>query len=486
MKIKHARKVQLQGMEALVLPLFKRFDPEEVGRVCPELPPLLKKRKFKGRVGDRLTFYSVGLGTFCAAVGGGDPRSLLDTRKCASHIMGILGENKVSRAVIRFGPATDLNTEAAVNFVDYLYLNHYRFDSYLSKDARAGRVKKIILVFEGAKPLGAGTLAEREILDVSVRRVRRLVDEIPARLNPDTLCREFEENAADTGVGIDVRRGKELEDMRLKGLVTVGQGSVYEPALIRLTYTPPSHRWTVAVVGKGITFDSGGLNIKIGNYMEEMKCDMAGAATVLGIVDAAARLQLPVKVEAFAAVAENMPGHRAYKPGDIITYKNGKSVEVVNTDAEGRLVLADALIEAAALKPNYIIEFSTLTGAIVTALGDTFAGLMTTHTGLRRHLERAGETTGDLVWPMPMFADYRESIKSKVADLKNANYKGASSIKAGLFLKEFTAGIPFAHIDIAGTAFLSSTNSFYSQQGATGFGVRLMVDFLKQLSENGR
>jgi leucyl aminopeptidase len=218
--------------------------------------------------------------------------------------------------------------------------------------------------------------------------------------------------------------------------------------------------------------------------MEEMKCDMAGAAVVLAVMKSVAMLRLPVKVIALAAAAENMPGSQAYKPGDIITYANKKTVEIVNTDAEGRLVLADALIVAARLKPDVIIEFSTLTGAIVTALGDGIAGVMCRNRKLRGELLQAADACGELLWELPLFSEYRKDIRSKVADLKNANYHGASSIKAGLFLNEFTGSVPFAHIDIAGTAFLSKPGHWLAAEGATGFGVRLLVEYLKKSTEN--
>jgi leucyl aminopeptidase len=312
--------------------------------------------------------------------------------------------------------------------------------------------------------------------------VRDLVNEIPAQVTPDTLTAAFADSARRNHLQLDIWRRQELELNGMNGLLAVGASSCCEPALLTLSYTPPAFTRTVALVGKGITFDSGGLNLKPGNSMDEMKSDMAGAAAVLGALNAAARLRLPVRLIGLAALAENLPGRRAYKPGDVITYANKKTVEIVNTDAEGRLVLADALIVAARRKPDMIIELSTLTGAIVTALGDSFAGLMCRNKKLSAALLQAATACGERLWELPLPGEYRESITSKVADLKNANYNGASPIKAGLFLNEFTAAVPFAHIDIAGTAFLSKPNSCFSSEGATGFGVRLLVKFLQDLA----
>jgi leucyl aminopeptidase len=215
-----------------------------------------------------------------------------------------------------------------------------------------------------------------------------------------------------------------------------------------------------------------------------MKSDMSGAAVVLGITEAISKLKLPVIVDAFAPIAENMPGQYAYKPGDIITFNNKKTVEIFDTDAEGRLLLADALIMASKEDPDCIIELSTLTGSIANFLGDGIAGLMGNNETLMSMLLDSGGNTGEQLWQLPLIEVYKESIQSKIADLKNAGYGRASAIKAGLFLNEFIKKIPFAHIDIAGTAFLSKPNTLYAQEGATGFGVRLLLDFLQDLEKN--
>jgi len=487
MNIRLGRGVNLRGRDGIVLPLFKGFSRQDLGAgPFAELVKALKRRDFRGRVGDRLVFYSSGMDRLVACIGAGDSRSLGDTRKTARLAMGLILDHKLRTPLIHFVRPGRLDREALVNFIDFLYLNHYRFDGYIGPDRRAKPVKDIVLDLPKIRGVDAALMAERAMVDGCVDRVRRLIDEPPSRVNPDTLVDTFREAARETGLRIETKREPELREANLQGLLAVGRASPFSPALIQISHRPERSVRTVAVVGKGITFDSGGLNVKVGNTMGEMKCDMAGAATVLGIVTAAARLDLPVRVEGFAAVAENMPGQRAYKPGDIITFKNGKSVEVVNTDAEGRLVLADALIEAAGRKPDMIVEFSTLTGAIVTALGDMLAGVMGEPQTFVRGLLRAGESTGERLWNLPLLPEYRESIQSKVADLKNADYRGASSIKAGLFLKSFTDDVPFAHVDIAGTAFLSRPNPYHSREGATGFGVRLILEFLRDLQEKSR
>ncbi len=372
-----------------------------------------------------------------------------------------------------------LDRDYLINLVDYLLLNDYRFDRYRKKKEKG--LQQLDLFSRHQTAISSLELRQREMLDPPVRLVRDLVNETPAKVNPDSLVAALAEVAGRNRSRIQVLRRRELEKRGYRGLLAVGGAGCCEPALVTLTYAPTGFRRTVALVGKGITFDSGGLNIKIGKAMEEMKCDMAGAALVAGVLQAVAQLRLPIRLIGLAAIAENMPGRAAYKPGDVITYANGKTVEIVNTDAEGRLILADALIEASRLKPDCIVEFSTLTGAIVTALGDSFAGLMTRNRRLASQLLAAGERCGEFLWELPLFEEYRENIGSTIADLKNANYEGASSLKAGLFLAEFTGRVPFAHIDIAGTAFLSKANHYFSATGATGFGVRLMIEFLRSL-----
>ena len=482
MIIQKKRKIGPGKTEAVVLPIFEKMKIDPLIGDIPEWRETLKKFKLKGIPGRDLVFYSDRRKCWLLAIGAGRADRLNDARKLARKIVLRLKENRIRQADVDLRESGPLRLEYLINLVDYLHLNGYRFDRYLRK--KEAPLRRIDLVLAPGSPLAAHHLRERDRIGRNVRMVRDLINDIPANVNPDSLVRAFLDLARENGLKAKAWRKTELERRKMNGLLAVGGSSCCEPALAFLEYAPREFQRTGAVVGKGITFDSGGLNIKTGRSMEEMKCDMSGAALVAGILKTAAILKLPVRVVGLAAIAENMPGRRAYKPGDIITYANRKTVEVVNTDAEGRLVLADALIEAARLKPDFIIEFSTLTGAIVTALGDGFAGLMTRNRKLGDGLTRAGESTGEFLWEMPLFDEYKESIKSFLADLKNADYNGASSAKAGLFLSEFVGRTPFAHIDIAGTAFLSKPNFFFATPGATGFGLRLTIDFLKTLAKN--
>jgi len=465
----------------VVVPVFRGSPAVEPWRTFPELEFPARAGKFKGKIGEAMACHSLEQQRLFLLVGAGRPGHIPDARKLACKTMTLLREHRVGRVLIYLITPAPLPGAYLRNLVDYLHLNNYRFDRYQKKKRKA--VDRIQLVCKPRSAWSAKDLRTREIILDEVSQVRDLVNEIPAKIHPDSLVEIFSGSAGRHGLQLAVWRRKELAANGMNGLLAVGAAAGCPPALVFLSHVPKKYSRTVVLVGKGITFDAGGLNLKPGNSMEEMKSDMAGAAAVMAVVRIAAELDLPVKVVALAALAENMPGRRAYKPGDIISFANRKTVEIVNTDAEGRLVLADALIMAAREKPDMIIELSTLTGAVVSALGDAMAGLMCRNKKLAGALLLAAETTGELLWELPLPVEYRESITSKVADLKNANYNGASSIKAGLFLSEFVGSTPFAHLDIAGTAFLGKPNFCTSAEGATGFGVRLLVQFLQDLAK---
>jgi leucyl aminopeptidase len=480
MKILKKTAFKAKAHGCVVVPIFQGMDRTPLWREFPELEQPVRQKKMKGAGNEALLCYSLERRCLFLLVGGGRCGHLPDGRRLACKTMSLLRENRIGRAAIYFSATGPYPPAYLRSLIDYLHLNDYRFDRYRKKKGKA--VERIEMTFSKRTALAAAELQEREIIATEVRRARDLVNDMPAKVTPDAMVAAFAESASRHGMKLTSWRGKELEKNGMNGLLAVGASSCCQPALLTLAYTPKEFRRTVALVGKGITFDSGGLNLKPGNSMEEMKSDMAGAAAALSVMNAVAGLNLPVRTVALAPLAENLPGRRAYKPGDIIAYANKKTVEIVNTDAEGRLILADALIAASRLKPDLIIELSTLTGAIVTALGDSYAGLFCRNRKLSAALLRAATTSGDLLWEMPLPAEYRESIISKIADLKNANYNGASSVKAGLFLSEFVGKIPFAHIDIAGTAFLSKPNFCLASGGATGFGVRLLIEFLRNLS----
>ncbi|MDQ7010592.1 MAG: leucyl aminopeptidase, partial [Mariprofundaceae bacterium] len=279
---------------------------------------------------------------------------------------------------------------------------------------------------------------------------------------------------------VTVMDKKAIEKAGFTALLAVNQGSAKEPRFIVLEYAGgKKNEAPVALVGKGLTFDAGGISIKPAAQMDEMKFDMCGAAAVLGIFRAATELNLPVNLLGVIASTENLLGAAAYKPGDIITSYKGVTIEVQNTDAEGRIILSDALAWAAGKKPAEIIDFATLTGACVIALGAQATGLMGTGEKVIRGLKKSGDHTHDRVWQLPLYDEYQEQIKSEIADIKNIGGREAGTITAACFLSRFVDDIPWAHLDIAGTAW-NMKGTDISPKGATGAGVRLVVDYLRQ------
>lgn len=294
------------------------------------------------------------------------------------------------------------------------------------------------------------------------------------------------EYLAQTARGISGRHGMEatvldraaIEQEGLGGLATVGRSSSEEPRFIVLEHRGGGDEAPVVIVGKAITFDSGGISIKPSAGMEDMKFDMGGGAAVLGAMEAVGALGLPLNVVALVPATENLPAGDAYKPGDVLTLHSGKTVEVISTDAEGRLILADALSYARRYSPAAVVDCATLTGACLVALGRHASGLMGNDEDLVAEIQSAGETAGERAWPLPLFEEYTEQIKGDTADIKNAGGRNAGALTAGAFLKEF-ADYPWAHLDVAGTAFGSTSPNAYTPKGASGNPARLLVEFLQ-------
>jgi leucyl aminopeptidase len=271
---------------------------------------------------------------------------------------------------------------------------------------------------------------------------------------------------------------REIKELGMGGVMGVSQGSAHPPRFIILEYGQPSKK-TIVLVGKGVTFDTGGISIKPSANMAEMKMDMSGAAAVIGTFEAVARLKLPVHLVGLIPAVENMPSGSSIRPGDILRHYGGKTSEVDNTDAEGRLILADALAYAEKFKPAAVIDIATLTGACVVALGHHASGMMGNDEGLMKKLKAAGERTYERVWPLPMFDEYEKLIKSDVADVRNVGGRWAGAITGAWFLKKFIGNYKWVHLDIAGTAILEE-NSDYTPKGGSGVGVRLLTEFLRR------
>ncbi|CAN5477885.1 leucyl aminopeptidase [soil metagenome] len=370
---------------------------------------------------------------------------------------------------------------AAAALVEGAILASYRFDRYKSKpgdgdEGAKARPKLGSLTVLGAAGAAAAVEAARASSEAANRA--RELQNLPSNLaTPAYLAERALELAVEhDSLTCEVMERDEMVERGMGGLEAVSAGTDAPPKLITIRHEGPGE--LIAIVGKGVTFDSGGISIKPSGGMQEMKMDMSGAAAVIETMGAVAELGLDANVLAVVPATENMPSGHAVKPGDIITQLNGKTVEVNNTDAEGRLILADALAYAVELGAERLVDFATLTGAVVVALGSTYAAVISNDDGLAAQVAEAGERTGELAWRLPLHEEYKKLTKGTVADLTNAASKRkAGTIYAGSFLEEFVDGRPWAHVDIAGTAW--DTGRAYVGKGPTGFGVRLLVELLR-------
>ena len=339
----------------------------------------------------------------------------------------------------------------------------------------------------GSAPAGGtdGIRRRAEAIAAAVSLARDLVNTAPSDLFPATLADEAERVAAASGLQAEVLDEKALQENGYGGIVGVGQGSVNPPRLVRLEYAPPRADKTVVFVGKGITFDSGGLSLKPPKSMETMKSDMGGAAAIIGAMQAIAVLAPAVRVIGYLAIAENMPSGSAQRPSDVLTIYGGKTVEVLNTDAEGRLVLADALARSAEDAPDVVVDVATLTGAQVVALGTRVSAVMANDDALREAVVAAADRAGEAMWPMPLPAELRKGLDSGVADLANvAPDRNGGMLVAGLFLREFVPeGVRWAHLDIAGPSFNDGPPHGYTPKGGTGAATRALVQIAVDAAE---
>jgi len=372
-------------------------------------------------------------------------------------------------------PADDVAALAAV--AEGALLGAYSFTRYrdAKSAAKAARVAAIVIATPLPREGAVKAAVDRaEAIAEAVHATRDLINAAPNDLYPEAFAELARAAVKGTGVKITVLDEKALAAGGYGGILAVGQGSARGPRLVKVAYSPSRPSAKVALVGKGITFDSGGISIKAAAGMEAMKSDMSGAAAVLHTVIAAARLELPVAVTGWLCIAENMPSGSAQRPSDVITIRGGKTVEVLNTDAEGRLVLADGLVSAVEEKPDAVLDIATLTGAQMIALGNRVSAVMGTE-ALRADVVTAAEVAGEQFWPMPLPDDLRAGLNSKVADLANIGERWGGMLSAGIFLREFVGSTPWAHLDIAGPSFNEGSAHGYTPVGGTGVGVRTML-----------
>lgn len=387
---------------------------------------------------------------------------------------------KITRDASMATTLHQVGDDAEVAVLEGLLLSQYRFDKYRS-EKKPSKLERIALIdLDEATTTAAARRAG--IVADAVNLARDLINEPPSAKPPSALVAIARDIAEERGLDIRVYEPDEFETERFGGLMGVAAGSHQPAAMIVLRHDPPDPKGFVAIVGKGIVFDSGGLSLKTPSGMEAMKTDMSGAAVVIATMQAVGALQLPVKVVGVAPVTENMPGGGAQRPGDVLTPRNGKTVEVVNTDAEGRLVLADALSLVAEEEPDLIVDAATLTGACPVALGDKIAGLWGNTDEAIDRVKAAAARAGESVWHMPLPRMYRKNIDSDVADMKNSGPRYGGSINAALFLEEFVGDVPWAHLDIAGPARWPD-DEHYHVKGGSGFGVRTLIHLLEAAGE---
>jgi len=412
-----------------------------------------------------------------------EPEKLRNAGASITSLCNSRGIENISVYVPAYKNMTKLNVLKSV--AEGFYLSNYRFDKYITKKEKNDKplMTKISIICEIKN--ADMILKEVEILAENTLLCRDLVNELSDSSNATQISSIAKKISKVENISCKVYNKAELEKMNMGLLLAVNRGSSTPPALAVLTYNGnPKSKKYFALVGKGITFDSGGMNLKPSGHLETMRMDMAGAATVMYALKAAAELNIKKNIYAVMPLTDNMIASNAYRPGDIYKSYNGKTVEVGNTDAEGRLILADALsFTEDRLKPECIIDVATLTGACLAALGETVAAYLTEDDMLSELLKEAAETTGEKAWQLPLFNDFKENMKSEIADISNmAAEKNAGTINAAVFLSNFVEKTRWAHIDIAGTAWYSKQRG-YRPKNATGYGVRLLVETVKNWHE---
>jgi leucyl aminopeptidase len=443
------------------------------------LPAGVPESEFDGGSGSTVLLRDKNQRTLVAGVGEKtkvEPDTIRKAAGTAIKALLKLGASDIALDLTAFAAHAGPAVEGAI-------LAGYKFDGFgkdPSKNKRGVLTRLQVIVKDGDLAPARAAAREAEIL-ATISNTIRGIGNLPGNmLTPAILAEKAQELASGRALTVKVWNERHLARDGFGGILAVGQGSIHPPRLIVLEYRGGARKDApVALVGKAVTFDTGGISLKPGAAMDEMKWDKMGGCAVLGMMLAAAELKLPLNLVGLIPAAENMPGPDAYRPGDIITTRDGKTIEVLNTDAEGRIILVDAIAHARlTYKPSVILEYSTLTGAIIMALGHRRAGLFTADEKLSAALVAAGKSTGELAWPMPIDDEYRESVLSEIATAKNAGYREGGSCCAASFLKLWAEETPFVHFDIAGVAWNTKPPA-HLEGGATGYGLRLTLAALK-------
>jgi leucyl aminopeptidase len=446
----------------------------------------LGAHKFEAKAGQTLVLPKKSGGGYLIGVGVGKMETTRELREAFGMLLAKL--QGLSGTVVdvtvheqwatKFGAAT-----VAGIFEETANLFSYQFARY--KEVPKAKIASITVYLEVDQMTGVkGAVEAARARAEGVKLTRNLVNTSANDMTPTVLANEAKAIAKKSSlITANIHDAAWAKKQGMGAYLAVDQGSDEPAKFIHLVYKPKKAKKKVAIVGKGVTFDSGGLSLKPANYMETMKCDMAGAAVVLGVFEALTHLEFPVEVHGYIAATENMPSGKAIRPGDVVRSAHGKTIEILNTDAEGRLTLADALWYAQKQKPDHIVDLATLTGACVVALGEQVAGVMSDDSELTSALKAAADASSEDLWQLPLHSGYTKSLKSDIADLKNITsspYGGA--VTAGLFLKEFiNEGQSWAHMDIAGPAFVSAPLNSYIGKGGTGYGVRTLLGWIESL-----
>jgi leucyl aminopeptidase len=447
-----------------------------------------EQQGFGGKIAQTLVIRSPDGGPAVVLVGLGSPDKLVGdagretVRRAAASFVRAAGKSGTALLVLPEVTGVAI-ADVAAAAAEGGSLATYSYDHFRSSEPSTGLVGLVLTGGTGdADGVVAGAARGTQVAQ-SVALARDLVNEPPSSLTPERFAQLVSDRFESVdGLTVEVWDQERITTERLGGLLGVAAGSVRPPRLVKLTYQPSDpyefdgRRPQLALVGKGITFDSGGLSLKSASGMETMKTDMGGAAAVLAALDAIAALGGRIPITAWAPMTENMPSGSAIKPGDVLTTRSGKTIEVLNTDAEGRLILSDGLTLAIEEEPDAVIDLATLTGAAIVALGKEIAGLMGNNEELRDAVQAAGSAAGEPSWPLPLPADYAAHIESEVADMKNMGRPGqAGAISAALLLQEFVGDVPWAHLDIAGPS-RTDDSRWYNTKGGSGFGVRTLVE----------
>jgi leucyl aminopeptidase len=408
------------------------------------------------------------------------PRDELDGEQMRVATAAALGRaRELGAKRLCFEVPHKVGPEIATAIVEAALLTSYRFERFKSKPSDESNGLQALVI--SAHDDLAGVVGEAEIVARAVNAARNLQNTPANEMTPRHLADAARVLGELDGVTVEVEDRAGLERLGMGSFAAVARGSHEEPALITLRYEGPDASGPVlGLVGKAVTFDTGGISIKNANKMSDMKFDMSGGAAVLGAIEAIAELALPVRVVAVVGATENMPSGNALKPSDVVTAANGTTIEVINTDAEGRLVLADCMTHAVNEGAERLVDIATLTGSIIGALGHTYAGLFASDDDWAAQVSAAADATGEVVWRMPLHADYAKALESETADVLNVNEaRKAGSSVAGQFLERFTGDVPWVHLDIAGTAWGAAKP--YAAKGGSGWGVRLFVELARSL-----